>query len=511
MNKESNKSIKRKSKYDLWDKRSGIAAKHNDRDVVSGLYYNEYEDKWVSRVSRKVMKMDSDVKMYDFNVFSLEKIKEMFGVEKVERIGMFLSLIYERSFIEGYDEVEWLGVYFSSDDLKRIIGNDCNVVINKLVNRGVVDFNRKNSKHRVYRSLRYFKLGEVFLNGLSDDFKKVKLKDERFERSLKEYFKRSYDKREGVLKKIEVTLDKCDLVVDDLDLMINEVYRKRLDKDEVSSDSEYINDDVKVEILNKLIDLDTFETEYKRDLRSLYNGYMSIIQKPVIEEKRCLYRINRDEYGGRLYHLFSNIPRDFRKKIKIDGKEVVEIDIKASQPSFLCLLFEKGSRLKITKGVFEKYNNEQYIRIAKEYGMDIYKYMAIILKGKKFENDARVRANMKLIFFQLVFGKPRSLLGKYRKKDVCDKLFGPEFYKFLSELASLDLEVGLSHKHKNLSFLLQKTECTFLNKLMEEMGDIPFLPIHDSLMVRTTDAKKVKKLFKKAITDNKLEGIISFS
>jgi hypothetical protein len=46
---------------------------------------------------------------------------------------------------------------------------------------------------------------------------------------------------------------------------------------------------------------------------------------------------------------------------------------------------------------------------------------------------------------------------------------------------------------------------------MEEMGDIPFLPIHDSLMVRTTDAKKVKKLFKKVIVDNKLEGILSFS
>jgi hypothetical protein len=46
---------------------------------------------------------------------------------------------------------------------------------------------------------------------------------------------------------------------------------------------------------------------------------------------------------------------------------------------------------------------------------------------------------------------------------------------------------------------------------MEEMGDIPFLPIHDSLLVRTTDAKKVKELFKKSIIDNKLEGILTFS
>ena len=505
------KKNRKGGKYDLWDKRSGIEVKHNDRDVDSGLYYNEYLEKWGKYISKKVMKKKSDVKMYNFNVFSLEEIRKIYGKEKVERIGVFLSLIYERSFIEGYDEVDWLGVYFSSDDLKRIIGNDCNMVIKKLVNRGVLDYNSRYSKYRVYRNLKYFKLGEVFLNGLSDDLKKVEIMDERFEKSLKEYFKRSFEGRKGVLKKIEVTLDKCDLVIEDLDLMVDEVYRKRLEKDVVSSESEYIGDELKVEILNKLIDLDTFEKVYKRDLRSLYNAYMSIMQKSIIEEKRCLYRINRDDYGGRLYHLFSNIPRDFRKKIKIGGKDVVEIDIKASQPSFLCLLFEKGSRLKITKGIFEKYNNEKYIKIAKEYGMDIYKYMAIMLKGKKFENDATVRVNMKQIFFQLVFGKPRTRLGMYRKKDVCDKLFGPEFYKFLSELASMDLEVGLSHKHKNLSYLLQKTECTFLNKLMEEMGDIPFLPIHDSLMVRTTDAKKVKKLFKKAIIDNKLEGILSFS
>lgn len=505
------KKNRKGGKYDLWDKRSGIEVKHNDRDVDSGLYYNEYLEKWGKYISKKVMKKKSDVKMYNFNVFSLEEIRKIYGKEKVERIGVFLSLIYERSFIEGYDEVDWLGVYFSSDDLKRLIGSDCNMIIKKLVNKGVLDYNSRYSKYRVYRNLKYFKLGEVFLNGLSDDFKKVEIMDERFEKSLKEYFKRSFEGRKGVLKKIEVTLDKCDLVVEDLDLMIDEVYRKRLEKDVVSSESEYIGDELKVEILNKLIDLDTFEKVYKRDLRSLYNAYMSIMQKSIIEEKRCLYRINRDDYGGRLYHLFSNIPRDFRRKIKIGGKEVVEIDIKASQPSFLCLLFEKGSRLKFTKGIFEKYNNEQYIKIAKEYGMDIYKYMAIKLKGKRFENDATVRANMKLIFFQLVFGKPRTRLGMYKKKDVCDKLFGPEFYKFLSELASLDLEVGLSHKHKNLSFLLQKTECTFLNKLMEEMGDIPFLPIHDSLMVRTTDAKKVKKLFQKVIIDNKLDGILSFS
>jgi hypothetical protein len=36
MNKVSNKSVLRKSKYNVYDKRSGIAVKHNDRDIDRG-------------------------------------------------------------------------------------------------------------------------------------------------------------------------------------------------------------------------------------------------------------------------------------------------------------------------------------------------------------------------------------------------------------------------------------------------------------------------------------------
>ena len=155
------------------------------------MYYNAYEDKWVKRVSRKEMKSESDVKMYDFKVFSLEEIKKVFGVENVERIGVFLSLIYDRSFVEGYKRDDWGGVYFSSDDIKRILGSDWKKGVGKLVNKGVVDFNERNSKYRVYRKLKYFKLGELFENGIGVGFDRVDIRDARFEKSLREYFKSS--------------------------------------------------------------------------------------------------------------------------------------------------------------------------------------------------------------------------------------------------------------------------------------------------------------------------------
>ena len=65
------KKNRKGGKYDLWDKRSGIEVKHNDRDVDSGLYYNEYLERWGKYISKKVMKKKSEVELYDFKVFSL--------------------------------------------------------------------------------------------------------------------------------------------------------------------------------------------------------------------------------------------------------------------------------------------------------------------------------------------------------------------------------------------------------------------------------------------------------
>lgn len=511
MDKESSKGIKRRSKYNVFDKSRSKALKHNDRDIESGLYYNEYEDKWVKRLSRKEMKSESDVKMYDFKVFSLEDIKKVFGVEKVERIGMFLSLIYDRSFIEGYNRDDWGGVYFSSDDVKRILGNDWKKLMAKLVNKGVVDFNERNSKYRVYRKLKYFKLGELFENETSVEFDRVDIKDARFEKSLKEYFKSTCDDRTGVFKMVELTLDKCTLDIKKLDALIDEQYEGRLEKAILDLESDFVFKKGKNAILNTLKDIDAYERKYKGDLKALYNTLVSIIQKTVIEEKRSLYRINKDEFGGRLYHLFSNVPKEFRKQIKIDGEKVVEIDVIASQPSFLCLLFAKGEVLESIGWIIKKYKNAEYVRIAKEYKMDVYKYMAVKLKGEEYENDPVTRVNMKKVFFQLIFGNPEDKLGVRKRKELCDNLFGPDFYMFLSEVAKLDLGKGFSSNHKNLSFMLQLIESKYLNFVMAEMGDMSFLPIHDSLVVKKSDAKAVKKLFKKMIEVHKLKGILSIS
>ena len=482
--------------YNLWSRESGIKAMHNDRDIETGLYYNEHLDKWGKYISKKVMKGSSDMKMYDFKFYALEKIKDVFGELKVERLGVFFSLLYERTMIERYDE-DWKGVYLSTDDLKRVIGEDWNKVIIRLFNNEILDINKRVSKYRGDRLLRYFKLNNEFFKEVISEVRKVELKDERFEKSMREYYSKNCDNRTGIMKKVEVTLDKCDLVINDLDVVIDELLRKRLEKDLLNLESEFVSKHDKQLIRNKLVNMDAYEREYKGDSKQLYYCLRGILEKEIIEERRSFYRINKDEFGGRLYHLFSNIPKDYRKRLTIDGEDVIEIDIKASQPSFLCLLFERGTSLEFTKGIFDKHNNEEYVRVARENEMDVYRYMAVKLKGEGFEKDASVRANMKILFFKMVFRKPKKTGGKGSLKDVCDKLFGKSFYRFLYDLANMDLGEGLDKNHKNLAYLLQKVESRFLNYLMIEMGDIAFLPIHDSLLVKKSDAAKVREIFKK--------------
>ena len=99
--------------------------------------------------------------------------------------------------------------------------------------------------------------------------------------------------------------------------------------------------------------------------------------------RKYYYNIKVDEYGNRLSHIVSNMPKIYRKDLKIDGEEVVEIDINASQPSFLCLLFEKGYRLKFTKGIFEKYNNEKYMNYEIDDEVDFVIVEALMKQYKK--------------------------------------------------------------------------------------------------------------------------------
>ena len=62
--------------------------------------------------------------------------------------------------------------------------------------------------------------------------------------------------------------------------------------------------------------------------------------------------------------------------------------------------------------------------------------------------------------------------------------------------------------NEKITELLQKTECHFLNFVMDEMGKIPYLPIHDALIVKKSDAERTKEIFNSMIAKHNIGNIL---
>jgi bifunctional DNA-binding transcriptional regulator/antitoxin component of YhaV-PrlF toxin-antitoxin module len=210
-------------------------------------------------------------------------------------------------------------------------------------------------------------------------------------------------------------------------------------------------------------------------------------------------------------HLYSNAPKEFRKYLKIEGEEVVEIDIKSSQPSFLYVLlikgylFKKEFRDKIISNYPQDYLNMLSV-VKSGDKLDFYNYMAIRLYGLGYAKNKNVRSQMKTLFYQIVFGKPVGKLAGLDKKVLIIKLFGEGFYIFLVELSNQKLDLIKDH-YKNLSKLLQKKEADIINMVMNKL-DIPFLPLYDSLIVKKKDANQAIAAFNDIFKEQGLAHIL---
>ena len=87
--------------------------------------------------------------------------------------------------------------------------------------------------------------------------------------------------------------------------------------------------------------------------------------------------------GKRLYNPLCNLKRELRGFITYDGKPLVEIDIKNSQPFFSLILFDKSFWSSDTDTFSEKINIG---KTSKEIDNKIYKYKDIIMSEKILSN-----------------------------------------------------------------------------------------------------------------------------
>ena len=94
MPEEKRKYSKRRN-VDWYDEASGIEVKHNQRSIVSGKYWNEFKGKWCSKKSKKVLLNESCIEFYDLSFYSIDEIKKDFASSLYEKVGLFISKLYQ--------------------------------------------------------------------------------------------------------------------------------------------------------------------------------------------------------------------------------------------------------------------------------------------------------------------------------------------------------------------------------------------------------------------------------
>jgi hypothetical protein len=244
-------------------------------------------------------------------------------------------------------------------------------------------------------------------------------------------------------------------------------------------DSNTINADVK----RKLVD-DLFHVEIQFDKAicfldstlqevDIYNRNKYSVE--CINDRHIFYHF--DNYG-RMHTNFTILKSFIRKNcLLINGEETSEIDIKNSQPLFLCKLIESNPTSIVNKEEFELF---KFLTFNGKF----YQYL---MNNSKF----RDRKLVKEMIYKVFFGKN----FKNKSDDLFKSLF-PTIYEFITSYKKENGDYRiLSHKLQNLESNL------IFNKIVKEImyvhPEINLVTVHDSIICNTRYREVVEKIFYK--------------
>lgn len=235
------------------------------------------------------------------------------------------------------------------------------------------------------------------------------------------------------------------------------------------------------DIKNKLIsDLYDISIDMERSMffldctiqdKDTYNRNHYAIE--CIKEKQIFFHF--DEYG-RLHTNYTILKGFIRKNcLLIDDEPTVELDIKNSQPLFLCKLIETDGRLMVNEKEFEFFK-----KITKDGN-----YYDFILS----RTDLKTKKEAKEMTYKVFFGK--NLNSKFDKmfKDIF-----PSIYSFIKEYKYCN------ENYRRLAHDLQRYESNFIfNKVVKELVDtypkIKLFTVHDSIIVPKSYKELAESIF----------------
>ena len=493
-------------------------------------------------------------KIYEFECYNLIDIENDFGKRKW-RIGKFLDLLYRKRIrIRGNDDGDYLSVkgfvYVSNKDIDGILGiSHGKDSIKILVDKGLIfkdDSGNKRNRFNYNKMLSFFKLNDEFFNC---NKKKIEIENGVFNRFLdkrnkriEEEFIKKYENDDLLLWEKYCCVN-SDLNIQCLDEVIDLRVENKLNEMNEKLSWDFVGVKMKDRINKNLNDIENWKNKYRINKKNEYDIIVDDLNYLKSNKFSDLDNIfKRDGYGKRLYNSYSRVIREYRKYIKIDNEEVVELDIKSCFLSLLYvfikrlnsdidddLVFDVKKKLNELDGSFESRNGIEFVNkfksIFENDGIysnednsiefrDYYDLIRLSYGEKKYNELSR--NSFKELVFKVLFSdsniKKTIKMGDENIDEVENRLFGVEGKKLMNDLRKIDLNNWIENKGgrikkynrgNNISLILMNYENRVMDilRLILMNKRIKFISVFDSLMVKKSDYKKVFKLGNSVLSD----------
>ncbi|MEI6695535.1 MAG: hypothetical protein WCO13_05660 [Bacteroidota bacterium] len=204
--------------------------------------------------------------------------------------------------------------------------------------------------------------------------------------------------------------------------------------------------------------------------------YFDVFLKFVKINPRIFFTV--DTFSNRVHTPITNFHREYRPAILLKGENTTSLDVVTMQP----LLLGKILKKEIGENEYSSWINS---------GKDIY-----IIMQEKANLSTRDEAKKK--FFEILFSPANNQLVQ---------MFGSS--NWINWINELKQKPMLSNPHttekeySNLAWLLQTTEVNVMYKVWTELikNSIPFLSVHDEIIIRENDYTKADKIFRDILTN----------
>lgn len=267
--------------------------------------------------------------------------------------------------------------------------------------------------------------------------------------------------------------------------------------------------------LENLLNYTSWFTTYKSYIWHL-NQWKQLGEADIDQKKNFIFFTT--DKSKRLYHNASSTPKDIRKFLRVEGEPLVEIDASNSQWFLLVALLEaktrehilyshnKNRNSKVEGGnhthtrtlplMFPTFQTElQTLKAYLEQGVFRQVFTAVVseMQGKEY-TEGKTKG---LLIKRILFEDPnRNYMVKEPIVQAFKSLF-PTLYKSIVWLKKEGLDyqsLGYSQKdsYKALAVELQRMESSiFIRGVHKHLEGVLRLSIHDALLVRQNDVKRV--------------------